>query len=156
MSSAGAPYEFLYKVEIPVFWAESKRETKVLALNTRLQMRNDGYWGQFCPDKAWCLMDHSRCKKFISPEHFILHTDIKREEQLFYKIPVAHQPLAITFSLQTGSRQVHQTDGHLASSMALFSGENWQMIKACHLHWSMQESGSASWCLAGEWQEWNF
>lgn len=24
MSSVGAPYEFLYKVEIPVFWAESK------------------------------------------------------------------------------------------------------------------------------------
>ena len=47
MSSAGAPYEFLYKVEIPVVWAE--RETKVLAKNARLQSRNDGYQGQVSP-----------------------------------------------------------------------------------------------------------
>lgn len=49
MSSAGAPYEFLYKVVIPVFWAESKRETQVLAKKARSQMGTNGYPGKFLP-----------------------------------------------------------------------------------------------------------
>lgn len=35
---------------------------------------------RFCPDHAWCHMDHSEWKKFFRPEHFILHTNIKKEE----------------------------------------------------------------------------
>lgn len=137
MSSAGAPYEVLYKVEIPVFWAESKRETNILAKRARLQIRNDGYWSCFLPWQNLVFHGPLQVEEILWP-HFILHTDIKKEEQLFYEIPIACQPFAIMFSLQTGSGQVQQTDGHLAIPMALFSGEHWQIIKACHLHWSMQ------------------
>lgn len=52
-----------------------------------------------CPNKAWFLVDRSEKKEFFGPEHFILHTDIKKEEQLFYKIPLACRPLVIMLRL---------------------------------------------------------
>lgn len=66
-----------------------------------------------CPDKAWFLWDHPKVhcqgEEFIGPGHFILHADIKKDEQRFYTIPTAGGFLAITFRLSTGSGQGQQT-----------------------------------------------
>lgn len=81
-----------------------------------------------CPDKAWFLWDHPKVhcqgEEFIGPGHFILHADIKKDEQRILYNP--HSRWVSCNNIQT----VHRVragaanNGYLARVTAFFSGEN--------------------------------